>query len=168
MRSSFGSYKMHNCQHFFASFGAASRADIRCIVLRLHAAAGDTDSERVLAVRSGTRSLSTYAPTSVTEHTVYPIRQTHNIVLRFAPLRNAAARTPRTGQPQFVLLRSPAFALAVACIIEYWLLEPLQRLCYNVRDAVDWFSRPTAKTVRKTQPHSLYSIVNQLGITWFM
>ena len=31
---------------------------------------------------------------------------------------------------------------------------PLQGLCYNVRDAVDWFSRPTARRFQKGSNHS--------------
>ena len=80
-----------------------NRADSRRIVFRLRAAAGNTDSERVLACQIGD-PLAEYIRADLgNRHTVYLIRQTHNIVLRFAPQkRNAAARTPRTGQPQFV------------------------------------------------------------------
>ena len=80
-----------------------NRADSRCIVLRLRAAAGNTDSERVLACQIG-GPLAEYIRADLGDgHAVDLVRQTHNIVLRFAPQkRNAAARTPRTGQPQFV------------------------------------------------------------------
>ena len=80
-----------------------NRADSRRIVFRLCAAAGNTDSERVPFCQIG-GPLAEYIRADLGDgHAVDLVRQTHNIVLRFAPQkRNAAAHTPRTSQPQFV------------------------------------------------------------------
>ena len=110
-----------------------NRADSRRIVLRLRAAAGDTDSERVLACQIG-GPLAEYIRADLgNRHTVYLIRQTHNIVLRFAPQkRNAAARTPRTGQPQFVFaLDHPHLHSCPFC---FFILLPIIAQCAEKDD----------------------------------
>ena len=110
-----------------------NRADSRCIVLRLRAAAGNTDSERVLACQIG-GPLAEYIRADLgNRHTVYLIRQTHNIVLRFAPQkRNAAARTPRTGQPQFVFaLDHPHLHSCPFC---FFILLPIIAQCAEKDD----------------------------------
>ena len=110
-----------------------NRADSRCIVLRLRAAAGDTDSERVLACQIG-GPLAEYIRADLgNRHTVYLIRQTHNIVLRFAPQkRNAVARTPRTGQPQFVFaLDHPHLHSCPFC---FFILLPIIAQCAEKDD----------------------------------
>ena len=110
-----------------------NHADSRRIVLRLRAAAGNTDSERVLACQIG-GPLAEYIRADLgNRHTVYLIRQTHNIVLRFAPQkRNAAARTPRTGQPQFVFaLDHPHLHSCPFC---FFILLPIIAQCAEKDD----------------------------------
>ena len=110
-----------------------NRADSRRIVLRLRAAAGDTDSERVLACQIG-GPLAEYIRADLGDgHAVDLVRQTHNIVLRFAPQkRNAAARTPRTGQPQFVFaLDHPHLHSCPFC---FFILLPIIAQCAEKDD----------------------------------
>ena len=110
-----------------------NRADSRRIVLRLRAAAGDTDRERVLACQVG-RPLAEHIGADLgNRHAVDLVRQTHDIVLRFAPQkRNAAARTPRTGQPQFVFpLDHPHLHSCPFCV---FILLPIIAQCAEKDD----------------------------------